>query len=77
MKINKFYRFEQPDSQDFDNNPQFNSQSFSNDQPSRSDNSKTNLKSQGNANFRPDATTFIPIIRFDKEQTLDGSYKTR
>lgn len=30
--------------------------------------------------FRPkvqlDTTTFIPIIRFDKEQGTDGSYKT-
>ena len=80
-----FFSFDQQsdDNQDYDgqgfNSQPFGGSSFSNnDQFSRNDGgAKSSGRSSTNSNFRAEATTFIPIIRFDKEQTLDGSYKTR
>lgn len=77
------YRFDQQANanQDFDGqqyNQQFTSPQFNNnDQFQRTETAQPKFRPQASDNFRSDSTTFIPIIRFDKEQTIDGSYKTR
>lgn len=65
--------------QQYDNNQDFgrNSNSNSNSNDGFTRKAQNDFRSDNSGNFRSEQTTFIPIIRFDKEQTLDGSYKTR
>ncbi|KAK6621126.1 hypothetical protein RUM43_011432 [Polyplax serrata] len=64
--------------QQYDNNQDFgrNSNSNSNSNDGFTRKAQNDFRSDNSGNFRSEQTTFIPIIRFDKEQTLDGSYKT-
>ena len=61
------------------NNNNYNDNNSQNYQDQGSNQYQSTKKNQydNQQNGKFDYTTPIPIIRFDKEQTVDGSYKTR